>query len=320
MQQIVSRTLRYQFKPRRSPVTVPLAESQVKREWLPKITNINFELIADEKVGEYEKGVFLFEDIERDGRTYSINVGWGDLNCNASGSTWKFRVASGKVRLWTDGSWGRGCGHGNGPPIIRRLKIGDTSPNEIKGYEFLTKERFKTIRVGISTATDIGQIFGSDCEDGCDYQNWTIRIEYFSRNLAWTQTTEKEESQFFAKEEFIGKVSSFTLRPKEPVSFIRVTFPSEKFSVRSSMAIGDAWGKDGFEGAVHTSYNKYTDGYGLTYTVYDKETFNNLVNRKEKDLRKKGDLIGIEYSIPESLKDRFYDKRVGIVSNKLSEF
>lgn len=86
------------------------------------------------------------------------------------------------------------------------------------------------------------------------------------------------------------------------------------------MAIGDAWGKDGFEGAVHTSYNKYTDGYGLTYTVYDKETFNNLVNRKEKDLRKKGDLIGIEYSIPESLKDRFYDKRVGIVSNKLSEF
>jgi hypothetical protein len=67
---------------------------------------------------------------------------------------------------------------------------------------------------------------------------------------------------------------------------------------------------NGFEGAIHTSYATYADGYGLKYLLYDAETFNNLINEpKDQKKIRKGDLIEIEYSIPEGLKARIYDER-----------
>ncbi len=309
MRQVVGRILTYQFKPRRSPTTIPLAESQVKHEWLPDIQNIAFELVSDEKVGEYEKGVFLFEGIERDGNLYSINVGWGDFDCFAFGDTWRFKLDDKKIRLWLKGGWGRGCGHsGSSPPTVRGLELGTISPNELPGFEFFRKGKLKDIRLGFSTREDIKNTFGNDCTNTCKYdENWSIRAHYISEGLSWTTTVGDDKTEYFAKEEFVGKLESLILDPMKPASFNSVVFPRSKFSNGTSNAIGDAWGINGFEGAVHTTYQIYSDGYGLQYTVYDEETFNNLKNKSEEEKKwKKGDLISIEYSIPNSLKNKVY--------------
>ncbi|MEQ1762426.1 MAG: hypothetical protein ABL984_04680 [Pyrinomonadaceae bacterium] len=115
--QVAARILRYQFKPRRTQTKIPLAESQVKREWLPEIKNISFELVPDEKIQNRGTEVFLlnFNDLEVEGRTYTLSVGWGNF-CNASGNLWSFIVTSNKVRLWpVNGGWGSGCSGSSQP-------------------------------------------------------------------------------------------------------------------------------------------------------------------------------------------------------------
>ncbi|MBK9153340.1 MAG: hypothetical protein IPM25_03850 [Chloracidobacterium sp.] len=312
MKQIVQRILRYQFKPRNKPILIPLAESSVKREWLPEIRNVGFTFVPDEQVPDHEKGVFLFEGPERDGDAYAIKVGWGDLDCFADGTWWKFRIVSGTVRLWPIGTWGRGCGSSGSEPMpVRGLELGRVSPNELTGYEFFSKGKLKEIRMGISTREDLIRIFSSDCSDGCDYDpNWTLWTEYLSDGLAWTTEIGDEKTEFFAKEPLVGRLGSVTLRPKKPFTFRRAAFPTRRFAHGKSMAIGDAWGINGFEGAVHTSYDIYADGYGLTYLLFDEETFNNLKNKpKNERKREKGELIEIEYSIPESLNNTVYRTR-----------
>lgn len=193
MKQIVSRIVRWNFRPSRIRKTIPISDIGIKREWLPTITNVTFELVPENDVPKYEKGVFLFEKLEKMGRVYSINVGWGDLDCDASGDTWKFRIDSGNVRLWRLPAlvgWGRVCGKGNGPPVIRGLKLGDISPNELPGYEFFRKGKLKDIRLGISTSDDMKKIFGETCEEICDYDdNWRVWVKYFEKTTTMSETS-----------------------------------------------------------------------------------------------------------------------------------
>lgn len=118
MQQVVTRILRYQFKPRREPATIPLAEDvslvldetsenfQIKPGWLPAIKNIAFELVPEDRIPDHspedrghQNQVFVFDSIEVDGNTYTVSVGWRD-KCAGEGTLWKLRVDSEKVRLW----------------------------------------------------------------------------------------------------------------------------------------------------------------------------------------------------------------------------
>jgi hypothetical protein len=134
MQQVVSRILRYEFKSGRMNRTIPVANVMIKAEWLPVIKNVQFNLVPEGDIINYEKGVFLIDRIEVDNGIYSINVGWGDLDCSGSGTTWKFRIGTDKVRLWPTTGWGRGCGnYGSDPPILRGLEIGEISPKRIAG-------------------------------------------------------------------------------------------------------------------------------------------------------------------------------------------
>ena len=317
MKQVVARILTYEFRPRRIRTTIPLAASQVKREWLPTIKNIEFDLVPDKQIPSLEKGVFLFEPVVRDGDGYTINVGWGDL-CSASGGVWKFSLADGKVRLWPlNGTWGRGCSYGlyGGVPHIKGLEVGEVSPNELEGYKFFNGGRLEGIRLALSAREDLIRLFGKDCKNGCDYNaNWSLTADYIRDGLAWTTTLgigpAAEKTEFFGKQEFIGKLRSIVLRPKSRISFASRVFPDRIFRKASLFSIGDSFGVNGFEGAVHTTYTIYRDGYGLQYTVYDEETFNNLKSPRSVETKsQKGDLVGIEYSIPDSVKDSIYDKR-----------
>lgn len=317
MQQVVSRILQWQFKPGDRPRSVPISERGIKREWLPSIRNISFQLTSDNDGLKAEKGVFLFEGLQRVGRHYSINVGWGD-SCTGFGDVWEFRVENDKkVRLWRarDQGWSRWCFR-NGAPTIRGLQIGETSPNELPGFEFFASGKLAGFKLGISSREDVLKVFGDACESPCDYdENWSMRAGYFDADLDMTQTTTDGQGtevkyEFFAKPEYIGKLQVIYLTPKNRISLGKQRF-LPVFAQNESFSIGDAWDENGFGGAVHTTSKTYTDGYGLEYRVFDKETFNNLKVRPDKtesDTRS-GDLTQIEYAIPDTFRDVLYIRR-----------
>jgi hypothetical protein len=319
MEQVVSRILKWSFRPASQPRSVLVAERGIKSEWLPSIPNINFQLASDNDALKAKNGAFLIEGLKRVGQHYSINVGWGDFECQAFGDVWKFAVGkNGKVRLWRlNGSgWGRGCGR-SGPPKIKGLTLGEVSPNEMPGYEFFTDGKLKRIRLGISTKDDMHRIFGDTCESTCDYdENWKIYADYFDDRVEFSRTSgdnneSQTETEYIPRPEFVDKLESLRLTPKNRISFLSISFPST-FGSNNNYSIGDAWDENGFAGAVHTTTKIYADGYGLEYAVFEAETFNNLRNKIPKvgEPLRKGDLLSIEYSIPDSFEDLIFTSRV----------
>jgi len=322
MQQVVSRILTWNFKPAAQPKTVLVADRGVKPEWFPVIQNITFQLASENDALKAKNGVFLFEGLQRVKKHFSINVGRGDFECSASGDTWEFRVGDdGNIRLWRpkDSFRGRGCGFGSsggGAPTIKGLVLGEVSPNEMPGYEFFIKGRLKTIRLGISTKDDMRKIFGDTCESTCDSDNnWKIYADYYDDRVEFSRTTgeTKEtqiETEYIPKPEFVDKLQSIRITPKKRISFLRITFP-RTFGSSDRMSIGDAWDENGFAGAVHTTSKVYADGYGLEYSVYGAETFNNLRNKgpEVKDPLRKGDLSSIEYSVPDVFEGMIFASR-----------
>jgi hypothetical protein len=195
--------------------------------------------------------------------------------------------------------------------------MGEVSPNEIRGYEFFKKGKLNSIRLGISTKDDVRRIFGDTCDSVCDFdENWRLWADYYEDGMAFSQTTGDSKdadvkTEFFPRPEFIGKLQTLRLTPKKPIPFLRVVFP-KTFVKNERYSIGDAWDENGFAGAVHSTSNTYTDGYGLEYSVYDRETFNNLRSKvpEQKNTVRKWDLLGIEYGVPDSFNDAIYVRRV----------
>lgn len=317
MRQVVSRILKWNFRPASRPKSVLVAERGIKSDWLPAIPNINFRLASDNDTLKAKNGAFLFEGVQRVGRRYSINVGWGDFECQGSGDVWEFIVGKdNRARLWRvkDSGWGRGC-VGSGPPKIKGLTLGEVSPNEMPGYEFFKKGKLKPVRLGISTKDDMRRIFGDTCESTCDYdENWSIYADYYDNRVEFSRSggeSNEPETEYIPRPEFVNKLQSLRLSPKKRISFLKVSVP-RTFGSNESYAIGDDWDENGFAGAVHTTSTIYADGYGLEYIVFGAETFNNLRDKGPavKEPVRKGDLISIEYSIPDSFEDVIFASRL----------
>jgi hypothetical protein len=174
--------------------------------------------------------------------------------------------------------------------------LGEVSPNEIQRYEFFKKGKLTGIRLGASTKEDMRRIFGSTCESVCDYdEHWKIWADYYEGRVEFSQTSgdsneTKIETEYFPRPEFIDKLQTIRLTPKTPISFLKTSFP-KTFGKNESYSIGDAWDENGFAGAVHTTSTIYVDGYGLEYSLYGAETFNNLRDKApgKKDTIRKGD-------------------------------
>ena len=189
--------------------------------------------------------------------------------------------------------------------------MGEVSPNEIPGYEFFMKGKLNPIKLGISTKDNVRKLFGDTCESASDYdENWLLRADYYEDRVMFTQTSgdSKEtevKMEYIPKSGFVDKLQELHLMPKKRISFLNIYFP-RTFGKNQSYHIGDAWDENGFGGAVHTTYTIYVDGYGLKYSMFGAETSDNLRKKApvEKDPVRKGDLVEIEYSIPDSFRDR----------------
>lgn len=308
MSQVVRRIVRWYFKPANRPREIHFSENGIQASWLPKLKNIEFILLNDNDSLRQEKGVYFFKAPDQTGKTYSIDFGFGDLNCDASGDTWKFKLIGSKVGVWRDDpkrGWGNGCG-GNSPPTIQGLSVGDVSPNELPGYQFFAKGKLKGIKLGFSRKEDIEKIFGSSCENTCNYdERWDLLATYYSEEEVYTttQTNNGVETKivYFPRPQYYGTLSSISLSPKENLSFSKIIFP-RTFAKGETNVIGDSFSERGFEGAVHTAIDTFADGYGLTYNVFDKVTFHNIPYDEKS---KQGDLLNIEYKIPDSIEKNF---------------
>ncbi len=177
----------------------------------------------------------------------------------------------------------------------------------MEGYQFFNKGKLKELKLTISTKGDVKKSFGSGCETGCDYNaNWTIRISYFGTMHKET-TTDNKLIKYVPKEEYLERIYSIRLNSKQPVSFSRIIFPN-KFSKSQGYAIGHGIDSSGrITAGAGTSFETYLDRYGLEYTIFEKVNY--TVREVEKGDRRKGDLMSIEYSIPDKIEATMFEEQ-----------
>lgn len=112
MKQVVRRVLIWEFKPVKHRKVIRLFDLGIKREWLPKIKNVNFSLLnSDASATEAGSDAFFFRPAEKDGKDYIIGFGYGDPNCGAEGKIWPLRIVKGRARIRFNetGGFGSGC-------------------------------------------------------------------------------------------------------------------------------------------------------------------------------------------------------------------
>lgn len=300
-QEIVRRILLFKFKSSKRQKVVYLAKGDIDSSWLPKIPNIEFRLLSDEELEDRETGVYFFTEPELTKKSYSINFGFGDPECDYTGGGWNFRITKNRLRLWYVGEIGGGCG-GGGRDFKTAGKL-NTYPNELQGYNFFDKGKLKGLKVTVSTREDVKKNFGSDCESGCDYNNeWSVDFSYFG-TMTKEMTVNEKKTKYVPKEEYVGKVYSIRLIPKKRVSFSQITF-SNKFSQSNGFSVGDGFDSEGnLTAAAGTSYDSYKDRYGLEYTIFETGY---TVGTAKKSEHSKGNLIEIEYSIPNQIEETMF--------------
>ena len=100
MEQLVTRIVNWYFKPAKKPKRVYFG-GNIKKEWLPKIKNIEF--VIPEKS---ERPVFYFGDILKYSGRHRIDFGYGKACEGSIGDYWTFMVVGSRVRsLKPSGSW-----------------------------------------------------------------------------------------------------------------------------------------------------------------------------------------------------------------------
>jgi hypothetical protein len=181
-------------------------------------------------------------------------------------------------------------------PIVFAQK--NPYPNELKGFQFFGKGKLKHLKLGISAKKDVMTIFGKDCESYCDYdKNWEINFIYF-RNITKVTTINDIKTKYVPNPKYLGTLYSITLRPKLAVSFGKIGF-SSKFSYGS----GGSAGHDGKGGGTNISFTTRKDKFGLKYVIFKEITLTTLTTKPSE---RKGDLISIEYSLPEKLEEEMF--------------
>ncbi|MEQ1765257.1 MAG: hypothetical protein ABL984_19165 [Pyrinomonadaceae bacterium] len=133
MEQVTKGVLKAYFKPDR-PRDVFLSSDGLKAHWLPKIANIEFELV-DESTQTF-RGGFLFHPVNQDKKErYYIAFGYGSLGCgDVHGDEWSFQVSKvGKVlslKRVPNSEWDL-------PVLLRRhlrVRSGHNSERNVKGF------------------------------------------------------------------------------------------------------------------------------------------------------------------------------------------
>jgi hypothetical protein len=171
---------------------------------------------------------------------------------------------------------------------IEGLKLGDVSPNELKGYEFFGSGRLKGLRLGVSDRQDVIKIFGKSCEKICSYNDkWSIAFTYF-RDGALLPLNGK--AAIVILPQYAGKIHRIYLYPKKKTFALEIKF-SDEFNLSTVSGTSLPGKKPGM------TFETYADGYGLSYEIANKTVYK-AEKDKETYSTGKGAFWSIQYGIP----------------------
>lgn len=75
------------------------------------------------------------------------------------------------------------------------------------------------LKLTVSTKEDVKNVFGSDCDGGCDYDAiWKIDFNYFG-GITIEKTVDNKKIKYVHKKDLIGKISSISFTPKQSIPF-----------------------------------------------------------------------------------------------------
>jgi hypothetical protein len=135
-------------------------------------------------------------------------------------------------------------------------------PNEIDGLQFTKQEKFKDLKLLVSTRDNVIAAFGEKCVNGCDYDNdWKIDFAYVDEGWSITDTIDGVNAVFKPRPEFVGKLASFTFRPRRTVVMPRSTKPSGLMCSPAASSQGSL----AFKSVV------CMDKRSLSYVIYDED-------------------------------------------------
>lgn len=106
---VVRRIIIATIKPEAKPRKVLIVEGPVKKEWLPSIRNVEFEIIPRDSDKDKLRDSYYFTEVEIKPYGYDIGFGHGDPSCSHSGDTWTFRYVGRKIKLQQTGGFRGSC-------------------------------------------------------------------------------------------------------------------------------------------------------------------------------------------------------------------
>ncbi|HQU85800.1 MAG TPA: hypothetical protein PKY59_21870 [Pyrinomonadaceae bacterium] len=154
------------------------------------------------------------------------------------------------------------------------------------------------MKLGISTVEDVKAIFGTACDDLCEYDsNWKVLFIYF-KNISVQTMRDEKKIKLIAEPESVNKLYSISIIPNNEVSLKDVKFSNEFYKSSESIT-----GHDFSGNSSRISVAVFSDSYGLKYSIFNREDYSTF---KEKNTRQNGSLIEIKYTIPNNLEEKMF--------------
>ncbi len=170
-------------------------------------------------------------------------------------------------------------------------------PNELVGYEFFGKGKLKTVAFGVSKKKDVEKIFGSSCENDCEYDDrFVIKFDYLSCDDCMT-TEYVRDRAMCPLPEFMGTIKKITLKPKSEIRFDSV--PTTLFKKHTGGAIMSKGSSEG------VSYESFGDEFGLKYSIKQSNTSSITLSTPAPRMIN-GPLYSIEYGINIPLETKIF--------------
>lgn len=169
---------------------------------------------------------------------------------------------------------------------------GYSYPNELNGFEFFRKGKWKSLVPYFSTREDVRKVFGSDCSKRCSYdKNWKIRVGYIH------QSWRSPSFEPCVAPEVLGKMERLFFYPKNPLSLKDAVF-SESFQSETLWISHDI-----------SPVTAYFDSEGLGYMLLASEYGEYWKRQGQTSIKdRSNELLYIYYGISEKEGRKLKDK------------
>jgi hypothetical protein len=163
-------------------------------------------------------------------------------------------------------------------------------PPELKGYDFFSDSRLRSLTFYLSTAVDVKKVMGAACEHNCAFNDeWKISFSYVNSNWSMTGADGRKSRP---KAEFVGTLAGIGFRSTKPIVLPEGTVFPDGYSCHYGITES---------GKLHfASHSCMADGSVLILVGIADENVSD-----GKDLVLKNQIMDISYGPPLKARDIF---------------